>query len=86
VKKILIGGLSWWAFLHVVWILTTFILWGVLNISDDNPLTAMSETVYDIYAFGLFRMRGWLILGFSPAIWIALRLLTGSARILPWRR
>ena len=84
-RALLVNILAWWAFAHVLWIVTTFILWGIINISDENPLTDISETVYDIYAFGLFQMRGWLILGFSPAIWILLRLLTGSSRALPWR-
>ena len=84
-KRLLSGILAWWAFLHVLWMVSTFFLFGVLVISDDNPLQAMFEWLYDAYAFGVFRMRGWVILGFAPACWLFNYLATGSFRFLPWR-
>ena len=56
-----------------------------LNI-DENPLTPISESVYDFYAFGVFKMQGWLILGFAPLCWLINFFATGGTRILPWRQ
>jgi hypothetical protein len=85
-KGALSGLLAWWAFFHVSWMAVTFLLWGVINISDENSLTPISESVYDFYAFGVFKMQGWLILGFAPVCWLINFFLTGGTRILPWRQ
>lgn len=85
-KGALSGLLAWWAFFHVSWMAVTFLLWGVINISDENPLTPISESVYDFYAFGVFKMQGWLILGFAPLCWLINFFAMGGTRILPWRQ
>ena len=64
----------------------TFILWGIIDIDDNSLITLTSEFIYDCYAFGLFQMNGWAILGFAPAVWATLRVTTGRWCILPWRR
>ena len=64
----------------------TFILWGIIDIDDNSPITLTSEFIYDRYAFGLFQMNGWAILGFAPAVWATLRFTTGRWCILPWRK
>jgi len=84
-RRLLSGLLAWWAFLHVCWMAVTFLLWGVINISDENPLTPITETAYDFYAFGVFNMQGWVILGFAPLCWVINFVATGSSRALPWR-
>jgi hypothetical protein len=85
-RQLLSGVLAWWALLHLSWMVITFLLWGVINISDENPLTVISESIYDVYAFGVFRMQWWLILGFAPLCWLLNFIVTGSPRILPWKR
>ena len=84
-KRLLSGVLAWWAFLHLIWMASTFLLFGVLVISDDNPLQAIFEWLYDAYAFGVFQMRGWVILGFAPGCWLLNYVLTGTFRFLPWK-
>ena len=84
-KRLLSEVLAWWAFLHLVWMASTFLLFGVLVISDDNPLQAMFEWLYDAYAFGVFHMQGWVILGFAPGCWLVNYVFTGSFRVLPWK-
>ena len=84
-KRLLSGFLAWWAFLHLIWMASTFLLFGVLVISDDNPLQAIFEWLYDAYAFGVFQMRGWVILGFAPGCWLLNYVLTGTFRFLPWK-
>ena len=84
-RYLLSGLLAWWAFLHISWMVLTFLLWGVLVIPDENPLARISEWVYDFYAFGLFRMQGWVILGFAPVCWLINFFSMGSLRIIPWK-
>ena len=83
-KQLFSGVLAWWAFLHVLWMASTFLLFSVLVISDDNPLLAMFEWLYDAYAFGVFEMRGWVILGFAPGCWLFNYIATGGFGFLPW--
>ena len=64
---------------------STFLLFGVLVISDDNPLQAIFEWLYDAYAFGIFKMQGWVILGFAPSCWLFNYVVTGSLRLRPWK-
>lgn len=85
VKSLVSGLLAWWAFLHVCWMLITFLLWGVIGISDENLLTMLSERIYDLYAFGVFKMQGWMILGFAPVCYFINFIATGSLRVLPWK-
>ena len=84
-KQLLSTVLAWWAFLHVFWMASTFLLFGVLVISDDNPLQAVFEWLYDAYAFGIFKMQGWVILGFAPSCWLFNYVVTGSFRLRPWK-
>ena len=84
-RHLLSALLAWWAFLHISWMVLTFLLWGVLVIPDENPLAGISEWVYDVYAFGLFRMQGWVILGFAPFCWFINFFTMGSPRIIPWK-
>ena len=72
--------------MHVIWIVLTFMLWGVVDVDDNSLITLTSEFIYDYYAFDLFKMNGWVILGFAPAVWATLRVATGRWCILPWRK
>ena len=85
-KNLFATFFCWWAFLHVIWMALTFILWGIADLDDNNPITVASELIYDYYAFDLFQMNGWVILSFAPAIWGTLRVTTGGWCILPWRK
>ena len=84
-KQLLSGVLAWWAFLHVLWMALTFLLFGVLVIAEDNPLQGIFEWLYDAYALGLFKMNGWAILGFAPSCWLYNYIVTGSFRLRPWK-
>ena len=85
-KNLFATFFCWWAFLHVIWMALTFILWGIVDVDDNSPITLTSEFIYDYYAFDLFQMNGWVILGFAPAVWATLRVTTGRWCILPWRK
>ena len=64
----------------------TFILWGIVDVDDNSPITLASEFIYDYYALDLFHMNGWVILGFAPAVWVTLKFITRRWCILPWKK
>ena len=84
-KNLFATFFCWWAFFRHLMVLT-FILWGIVDLDDNIPITLTSEFIYDNYDFDLFQMNGWVILGFAPAVWATLRVTTGRWCILPWRK
>lgn len=74
--------LSWWAFLHaVVWttaaILALVDVYWLINLNYRFGYLEMFEPYVSHNQFGF---------GFAPAVWLVTWILTGSARILPWKR
>ena len=72
-KERLALTLSWAALINFAF------LWATVGYTVFMALPAQMETMLGDEDF-------WLMLVASPTMWLTLWILTGSARILPWRR
>ena len=73
-------ALSWWAFLHVVFLVA-------LIASSRFDVTAISNFLYGIYFEVVpYVAEDELVFNLPLLIWVALYVFTGSPRLLPWRK
>lgn len=76
-KERLANVLAWWAFVHALII--------ALAIATAGGKKTELEHAMDYY-FDVFLDSPTLLLAFAPVTWMALYVLTGNPRILPWKR
>ncbi|MDB4583217.1 hypothetical protein N9164_08700 [Draconibacterium sp.] len=81
IKQNLTRLLSWYAFLHAVTLSAILFVHFVLNI--DMTLLGKPGKLLEAYFLDLLGRN--IAISLSPVLWLILRLLTGSARMLPWR-
>ena len=74
-KERFLLAVSWGAFLNFV------VLWGVVLVALMKSASAV-DSAAQIFTSGLF----WMWLAPSLAVWLVLWIVTGSPRILPWRK
>ena len=71
--------MSWWAFVHAALVASAFVgfVLGTDVMVDfmDGYVRAVAGYYFEEFAFI-----------FSPAVWLMLWIVTGSPRILPWRK
>jgi hypothetical protein len=74
--------LSWYAFLHALILIAILFVHFVLSI--DMKILGEPGKLLEIYFLELLGRNTAICL--SPGIWLVLRIVTGAARILPWRQ
>jgi hypothetical protein len=88
-KEKLAMVLSWWAFMHLVWILTLpvhLVLFSKSGMFESAP--SLYERVITVYADFLELGPGpdWLwYVTLPPFLWLSLWAMTGSVRFFPWK-
>jgi hypothetical protein len=73
--------LSWYAFLHALTLIAILFVHFVLSI--DMKILGAPGKLLEIYFLELLGRN--TAISLSPGIWLGLRIVTGAARILPWR-
>ena len=73
--------LSWYAFLHALTLIAILFFHFVLSI--DMKILGAPGKLLEIYFLELLGRN--TAISLSPGIWLGLRIVTGAARILPWR-
>ena len=72
--------LSWWAFIHIIFV-------AVMFTSYHFDVTAISNFLYGIYFEVLpYVVEDEFVFNLPLLIWVALYVFTGSPRLLPWRK
>ena len=74
--------LSWYAFLHALILIAILFVHFVLSI--DMKILGAPGKLLEIYFLELLGRNTAICL--SPGIWLGLRIVTGAARMLPWRQ
>ena len=74
--------LSWYAFLHALILIAILFVHFVLSI--DMKILGAPGKLLEIYFLELLGRN--TAISLSPGIWLGLRIVTGAARILPWRQ
>ena len=80
-KERLTLAFSWWAFLHTVALAVAFADW---EFGSKTIGPVLEDNYLEIFQF--LPEKEAFVFGFSPAIWLVLWIVTGSPRILPWKR
>ena len=79
-KERLALAFSWWAFLH-----TAIVVFAIIVDWDgaENMASSVDGTYFEIIPFV---EEAVFAFGLPPAVWLVLWIVTGSPRILPWRK
>lgn len=79
-KEKLALALSWWAFMHIVFVAALFA-------SSRFGVTVISNFLYGIYFEAVpYVVEDEFVFNLPLLIWVALYVFTGSPRLLPWRK
>ena len=81
-KKRLLDGIAWFAFIHAIFCVIPIVSVIVLGYSEiDSAIDAAFDTYSGIVGFGVLGPRVFL---YSPLIWMGFRFFTGKSRLIPW--
>ena len=81
VRKSVTLLLAWFAFFHALTLVAILFVHFVLDI--DMKILGEAGKILEVYFLELMGRNVAICL--SPGIWLGLRVVTGSFRILPWR-
>ena len=81
IKKSVVLLLAWYAFFHALTLVAILFVHFVLDI--DMKILGEAGKLLEAYFLELLGRN--LAICLSPGIWLGLRIVTGSPRILPWR-
>lgn len=89
-KERLSNVLAWFAFLHASLLVSLFLLFVFTEllfgyeVPNNEPLASVINFYWDIVSLGgVFEMG---VLLWPPLIWIALYVMNGKPRFLPWAK
>ena len=89
IKRLLVPIFAWLAFINAVMVVNVPVFIVVCSKCDMFENKSLYYRLTHGYFDLLATLPGeglWLFLGLSPVTWMLLYILTGSTRILPWKR
>lgn len=81
-KERFVLAVSWWVFLHAA---VLYLVFAAVALFDWSPGDGVVNDLLDGYYDGLWQSLP-MAFGFPVAAWVVLWIVTGSPRILPWRK
>ena len=81
-KKRLLDGVAWFAFIHAIFCVIRIVSVIVLGYSEiGSAIDATFDAYSGVVGFGVMGPRIYL---YSPLIWMGFRFFTGKSRLIPW--